>query len=131
MYNYQKSSLAHQVRIIQIFIRIKLLPIGISGFLFFSSIYKIIRIYKITLKTLNLSQVVATAGVLFIAISLHKYMKWSNEYLTTFVLQECNLLSKMLGKILKYLIVIQYIKEKCYEILFPEYYPDVLPWLDN
>ena len=35
MYNYQKSSLAHQVRIIQTFIRTKLYQIGISVFLFF------------------------------------------------------------------------------------------------
>ena len=27
--------------------------------------------------------------------------------------------------------VIQYIKEKCYKILFPKHYPEVLPWLDN
>ena len=37
----------------------------------------------------------------------------------------------MLEKILKYLKVIQYIEEKCYKILFPEYYPEVLPWLDH
>ena len=78
-----------------------------------------------------MSQVVARTSVLFIAICLHKYMKWSNEYLTTFVFQECNLPSQMLEKILKYLKVIQYIKEKCHKILFPEYYLKVLPWVDN
>ena len=53
MYNYQKSSLAHQVRIIQIFIRTKQDQIGKSVFLFFSIRYKIIRIYKITLKNIT------------------------------------------------------------------------------
>ena len=36
---------------------------------------------------------------------------------STFVFQERNLPSKVLEKILKYLQVIQYIKEKCYKIL--------------
>ena len=53
MYNYQKSSLAHQVRIIQIFIRTKLYQIGISIFLSFPIIYKTILIYKITLKNIT------------------------------------------------------------------------------
>ena len=50
---------------------------------------------------------------------------------STFVFQEHNLPSQMLQKILKYLKAIQYIKEKCHKILFPEYYPEVLPWLDK
>ena len=53
MHNYQKSSLAHQVRIIQIFIKAKLYQIGKSVFLFFSIIYKIILIYKITFKNIT------------------------------------------------------------------------------
>ena len=53
MHNYQQSSLAHQVRIIQIFIKTKLYQIGKSVFLFFPIIYKIILIYKITLKNIT------------------------------------------------------------------------------
>ena len=81
MHNYQKSSLAHQVRIIQIFIKAKLYQIGKSVFLFFQLFIKLFLFIKLHLKTLHLSQVVATTSVLIIAICLHKYMKWSNEYL--------------------------------------------------
>ena len=59
MHNYQQSSLAHQVRIIQIFIKTKLYQIGKSVFLFFSIIYKLFLFIKLHLKTLHLSQVVA------------------------------------------------------------------------
>ena len=51
-----------------------------------------------------MSQVVATTSVLFIAICLHMYMKWSNEYLIKFVFQEYNLPSQMLEKILQFKI---------------------------
>ena len=100
-------------------------------FFFFSSIYKIILIYKITLKTLRLSQVVARTSVLFIAICLHKYIKWNNEYLINICVLGMQPSFTDVRKILKYLKVIQYIKEKCYKILFPEHYPAVLSWLDR
>ena len=52
MYIYQKSSLANQVRTIQVFIRTKLYQIGISV-VFFPIIFEIILIYKITLKNVT------------------------------------------------------------------------------
>ena len=52
MYIYQKSSLANQVRTIQVFIRTKLYQIGISV-VFFPIIFEIILIYKITLKNIT------------------------------------------------------------------------------
>ena len=81
IHNYQQSSLAHQVRIIQIFIKTKLYQIGKSVFLFFFPLFiKLFLFIKLHLKTLHLSQVVARTSVLIVAICLHKYMKWSNEY---------------------------------------------------
>ena len=95
-------------------------------FFFFSSIYKIVLIYKITLKTLNLPQVVARTSVLFIAICLHKYIKWNNEYLINICVLRMQPSFTDVRKILKYLKVMQYIKEKRYKILSPEYYPEML-----